>query len=58
VGYVYGGYVKSSRPPSSIAGVKWNYPSTFYRFPNGRIVSGDEIDDSGIPVRTLIFYQN
>ena len=58
VGYVYGGYVKSSRPPSSIAGVKWNYPSTFYRFPNGRIVSGDGIDDSGIPVRTLIFYQN
>ena len=58
VGYVYGGYVKSRRPPSSIAGVKWNYPSTFYRFPNGRIVSGDEIHDSGIPVRTLIFYQN
>jgi len=49
---------ESSRPPSSIAGVKWNYPSTFYRFPNGRIVSGDGIDDSGIPVRTLIFYQN
>ncbi len=58
VGYIYGGYVKSRRPPSNIAGIKWNYPSTFYRFPDGRIVSGDEIDDFAIPVRTLIFYQN
>ena len=58
VGYVYGGFVQRSRPPSSIAGIKWNYPSTFYRFPDGRIVSGDEIDRSAIPARTLIFYQN
>jgi hypothetical protein len=58
VGYIYGGYVKTRRPPSNIAGVKWNYPSTFYRFPDGRIVSGDEIDDAAIPVRTLIFYQH
>jgi hypothetical protein len=57
VGYVYGGYVKTRRPPSSIAGIKWNYPSTYYRFPDGRIVSGDEIDDSAIPARTLVFYQ-
>jgi hypothetical protein len=57
VGYVYGGYVKTSRPPSSIAGIKWNYPSTYYRFPDGRIVSGDEIDDAAIPARTLVFYQ-
>jgi hypothetical protein len=58
VGYVYGGFVKSSRPALRIAGIKWNYPSTYYRFPDGRIVSGDDIDDSAIPVRTLIFYQN
>jgi hypothetical protein len=58
VGYVYGGYVKTSRPPSSIAGIKWNYPSTYYRFPDGRIVSGDEIGDTAIPVRTLVFYQH
>ncbi|MBZ5498809.1 MAG: N-acetylmuramoyl-L-alanine amidase [Acidobacteriia bacterium] len=58
VGYIYGGYVRSRRPPSSIAGIKWNYPSTFYRFPDGRIVSGDEIDDAAIPAHTLIFYQN
>jgi N-acetylmuramoyl-L-alanine amidase len=57
VGYVYGGHVRSSRPPSRIAGAKWNYPSTFYRFPDGKIVSGDEIEDSAIPKQTLIFYQ-
>ncbi len=58
VGYVYGGFVKSSRPASTIAGIQWNYPSTYYRFPDGRIVSGDEIDDAAIPVHTLIFYQH
>ena len=58
VGYVSGGYVLSRRPPSRIAGIRWNYPSTYYRFPDGRIVSGDEIDDTAIPARTRIFYRN
>jgi N-acetylmuramoyl-L-alanine amidase len=57
VGYVFGGAVQQRRSPSAIAGVKWNYPSTYYRFPDGRIVSGDEIDDSAIPAQTLIFFQ-
>jgi N-acetylmuramoyl-L-alanine amidase len=57
-GYFYGGYVKSKRLPSSIAGVKWNYPSTFYRLPDGKIFSGDEIDATAIPAGTLVFYQN
>ena len=57
IGYVYGGYVKSRRPPSSIAGVKWNYPSTYYRYPNGSIVNGDDINDKEIPPGTLVFYQ-
>jgi N-acetylmuramoyl-L-alanine amidase len=58
VGYTYGGYVRTRRPPARIAGSKWNYPSTFYRLPDGRILSGDEIDDKAIPPRTLLFYQN
>jgi len=58
VGYVYGGHVRTRRPALTIAGAKWNYPSTFYRFPNGTIVSGDEIDDSAIPADTLVFYRN
>jgi N-acetylmuramoyl-L-alanine amidase len=58
VGYVYGGYVKARRRPSTIAGGKWNYPSTYYRLPDGSIVSGDGIDASAIPAGTLVFYQN
>ena len=58
VGYIYGGHVQIRRPAPGIAGIKWNYPSTFYRYPDGRIVSGDEIDRAAIPARTLIFYQN
>ncbi len=57
LGYVYGGHVKTRRPPSSIAGSKWNYPSTFYRFSDGSILSGDDIDVSNIPAGTLVFYQ-
>jgi hypothetical protein len=58
VGYVYGGYVRARRSAYYIARAKWNYPSTFYRLPDGRILSGDEIDETSIPFRTLIFFQN
>ena len=58
VGYVYGGYVKSRRPPSSVAGRKWNYPSTYYRLVDGTVISGDEIDPGSIPAGTLVFFQN
>ena len=57
VGYIYGGYVKARRSASSIAGKKWNYPSTYYRYPGGTILSGDDINQRSIPVNTLIFYQ-
>jgi N-acetylmuramoyl-L-alanine amidase len=57
IGYVYGGYVKTQRSPSTIAGVKWNYPSTYYRFPDGRILSGDDFNAKDIPAGTLVFYQ-
>jgi hypothetical protein len=57
VGYVYGGSVRQRRRPSGIAGVKWNYPSTYYRYPDGRIVSGDDVKDQSVPARTLVFYQ-
>jgi N-acetylmuramoyl-L-alanine amidase len=57
VGYVYGGHVKSRRPPASIAGERWNYPSTYYRKPDGSIISGDDVDADNIQAGTLIFYQ-
>ncbi len=58
VGYVYGGYVRARRSAYYIARSKWNYPSTFYRLPDGRILSGDEVNEKSIPFRTLIFFQN
>ena len=57
VGYVFGGRVTSRRRPSSIAGIKWNYPSTYYRYPDGSILSGDDVKDTAIPVGTLVFFQ-
>jgi N-acetylmuramoyl-L-alanine amidase len=57
VGYVYGGYVRNRRRPSSIAGEKWNYPSTYYRCPDGSILSGDDITEKSVPGGTLVFYQ-
>ena len=57
-GYVYGGHVKKNRSASWIAGRKWNYPSTFYYLPGGKIVSGEDIDDSNIPLNTLVLFQS
>jgi len=58
VGYIYGGYVGSGRPASSIAGAKWNYPTTYYRLPDGSIASGDSVDPGAIPAGTLVFFQH
>jgi N-acetylmuramoyl-L-alanine amidase len=57
VGYIYGGHVKTRRSPKSIAGEKWNYPSTYYRYPDGTILSGDDVDLKDIPAGTLVFCQ-
>lgn len=58
VGYAYGGYVKPHRRPSEICRSCWNYPSTFYRLPNGRIVPGDVVDPDRIPSGTLVFFRS
>ena len=58
VGYVYGGHITNERLPHQIAGIKWNYPSTFYRLPDGKILSGDKIDQHSIPPNTLVFFQS
>ena len=57
VGYIYGGRVKASRPAATIAGRKWNYPSTYYRYPDGKILSGDDINPKKIPHNAFIFFQ-
>ncbi len=58
VGYTYGGCVQARRPAYTVVGARWNYPSTFYRLPDGRILSGDGIEEKSIPPKTLVFFQN
>jgi len=57
VGYLYGGHIRSMQAASRMVGSKWNYPSTYYQLPDGRILSGDEIGGKELPARTRIFFQ-
>lgn len=57
VGYLYGGHIRSMQAASRMVGSKWNYPSTYYQLPDGRILSGDEIGGKDLPARTRIFFQ-
>ncbi|MFU8779864.1 MAG: N-acetylmuramoyl-L-alanine amidase [Kiritimatiellia bacterium] len=57
VGYIHGGYVTARRTAFDIAGAKWNHPTTFYRQPNGTIVSGDGVSESAIVPMMMVFFQ-
>ena len=57
VGYVHGGYVTARRSAHDIAGAKWNHSSTFYRRPDGRILSGDRISENAIVPMMMVFFQ-
>ena len=57
IGYVYGGKVTKTRSAYNITGTKWNDPSTFYRLPDKRIVSGDDLDSLVIPQGTTVFFR-
>ena len=56
VGYVYGGYVTSTRSVSEICGPRWRAASTLYRFPDGSIRQGNAVSEAGIPLRTMVFW--
>lgn len=58
VGYVCGGYVTKTKTAIDLCGKRWNFPSTFYRFPNGTIRAGNTLNDNAIPVNTIVFYSN
>ncbi len=58
VGYIDGGYITANRSAFDVCGKKWNFPSTFYRFPDGSIVPGNKINENAIPKNALVFYQN
>lgn len=58
VGYVGGGSISAKRRAFDVCGVKWNHPSTFYRFPDGRLLAGDQIRENAIPLGTQVYFRN
>lgn len=56
VGYVHGGYVTAKRSAFDICGAKWNAPTTFYRFSDGRVLTGEQVTENGIPPMTMVFF--
>ena len=56
-GYVKGGPVSEELTPYSIAGAAWRAPTTYY-YMNGRIVTGDKINEKLIEKGAYIFYKN
>jgi hypothetical protein len=57
VGFVHGGSIRSNRRAFDICGPRWNLPTTFYRFPDGEIRNGAEVDERKISNGTLVFFQ-
>ncbi|MCE9612710.1 MAG: N-acetylmuramoyl-L-alanine amidase [Lentisphaerae bacterium] len=58
VGYAQGGAITAKRRAFDVCGVKWNNPSTFYRFPDGSIQSGAQVRENAIPLGTQVFFRN
>lgn len=55
--YMRGGPVTANLSPFKIAGGAWRSSSTYYYSPNGKIVTGDKVDEKSIEVGTFIFYK-
>jgi hypothetical protein len=58
VGYTKGGTVTAKKSAFEICGGRWNLPSTLYRLPEGRLVTGNEVGEKSIPAGTQVFYAN
>jgi N-acetylmuramoyl-L-alanine amidase len=58
VGYTAAGSVLKGKSAFDICGIRWKFPSTFYRFPDGCILSGDKVDEKTILPGTKLFYRN
>ena len=55
-GYVKGGPVSAELTPYSIAGAAWRSPTTYY-YMNGRIITGDKVNEKLIEKGAYIFYK-
>ena len=58
VGYMHGGSITAERSAFDVCGPKWNFPSTFYRLPDGEMRRGNEINENAIPRGTLVFFRS
>ena len=56
-GYTRGGPVSPSLSPYKIAGAAWRSPSTYYYSPEGRITTGDKINEKSVEAGTFVFYR-
>lgn len=57
VGYISGGRISANRRAFDIVGPRWNLATTFYRFPDGTVRSGDQINERNIPLQTEVLFQ-
>ena len=55
-GYVKGGPVSDELSPYRIAGAAWRSPTTYY-YMNGRIVTGDRVNEKLVEKGSFIFYK-
>ena len=58
MGYVHGGYITAKRSAFDVCGVKWNHPSTYYRYSDGSLRSGNDVNENNIPKGTQVFFRN
>jgi hypothetical protein len=56
-GYAIGGPVTASRKATDICGNRWRSAETFFLI-SGALVPGNKVDDSRIPVGTMLFFKN
>jgi len=56
-GYAIGGPITSGRKATDICGNRWRSPDTFFLI-SGALVPGNKVDDSRIPVGTMLFFKN
>ena len=56
-GYTRGGPVSATLSPYRIAGAAWKSASTYYYSPEGKIMTGDKVDERSIEAGTFVFYK-
>ena len=56
-GYAVGGPITPNLPAFNICGTAWNHKDTYYLLPTGKLVAGNKISASKIPVKTRVLFK-